>query len=1215
MAFEGNITVGGRTISSFGGQDILLSKFSPDGDTIWNKRIGSNGDDGPRRLYFAENNEIYITGGFEGICYFDDIILSNTYSSEDIYLAKYSSDGGVLWAKNIAWGPNQERSSGIIADNDRNLALVGFFRDSIFFENDTLISSGGIDNFYAKFDEDGNFIKAIHYPGTNNSTRLNEISLSNDNALLISGFYSGTLSAQTETLVSSGSSDVVLIKINTDDSEIWIRTAGSTLDDRGYNTSSDQYGNVYLTGYVSGAPLFDSTAYGLRDSSPLNTKGGNDMFIAKYNKNGTLQWKRCNGDEYADQGQGVFVYNNIVQFTGFFTGTVIFGIDTLLSKNNSQDAGFFVYNTDGTSIKGVSVQGSLEDKGADVVYDNAGASYLAGDFLSDTLYLSDQTIIKTAVGFKNPFLAKYAIPFSASFTDIKEINCNGDADAELTVTPYFGIGPYIFSWSHDAGLEDSTATGLSAGVYSVTITDSRDSTAFATIDLTDPEPITIVPAITDVSCHPANGTANDGGINISVDGGTVKGLYSYVWEAISGSGINPTTEDQPNLSAGEYCVTITDDNLCVEDDTFYVTQPDEILFSGSAVTHEIEIPPGSNGEVDLSVSGGTSGYNYNWAGPGGYSSGSEDLTGLSLGGSYTIQITDASSCHADTTFLVTSDTMFIAYISAKTDVDCKGNSTGAATVNVTGGTGGPYDYSWERDGTSVGGNSPSISNVIAGTYSVTVTDLSVPKTAETSVQINGPANELASTIAGTDLRCFRDNSGIANLSVTGGTLPYGYSWSDGTSREDLVLVSASDYFVTVTDGHGCQEIGNVSIEEPTALDISITTDQPVLCYGDMNGILTANATGGTGIKTYVWDDPGHQTAKTATNLEGGLYTVTATDLNLCIVSDNVFLNEPSEMTLSETSHDITCHGEGDGSVILSLGGGTPVYTFVWSNNRFTQNITDLEAGNYSVTVTDQHNCTKMLSNITITEPEGTTLISEEVMGESCYGANDGVITVEASSPAGGITYSIDGSTFHNNGFFPGLSRGNYNVTVRDGNGCEVLLTSATISGPEPIKLDTTVTHSIGDRGGSLIAVASGGIEPYTYSLFSLSSETTSSTGEFDDLLPDEYELFAEDSNPCSSDTLIVLIMELSNKLVIYDAFSPNNDGINDVWNIENIDLYPACKVVIFNTWGNQLFSSDGYTEPWDGKYNGRDLPSGTYYYTIDPGDGSEVLSGPVSIVR
>jgi gliding motility-associated-like protein len=153
------------------------------------------------------------------------------------------------------------------------------------------------------------------------------------------------------------------------------------------------------------------------------------------------------------------------------------------------------------------------------------------------------------------------------------------------------------------------------------------------------------------------------------------------------------------------------------------------------------------------------------------------------------------------------------------------------------------------------------------------------------------------------------------------------------------------------------------------------------------------------------------------------------------------------------------------------------------------------------------------------------------------------------------------------------------------------------------------THAL----GSITLESVGGLSPISYVIMPDSSVNT--TGLFDNLPADDYRLFALDANQCKSNEIEVSLVQPESGLTIYDAFSPNDDGKNDVWNIRNIDYYPNCSVKIFNTWGVAVFTSNGYHIPWDGTYNGNDLPSGTYYYVIDPGDGSGALSGPVSIVK
>ncbi len=169
--------------------------------------------------------------------------------------------------------------------------------------------------------------------------------------------------------------------------------------------------------------------------------------------------------------------------------------------------------------------------------------------------------------------------------------------------------------------------------------------------------------------------------------------------------------------------------------------------------------------------------------------------------------------------------------------------------------------------------------------------------------------------------------------------------------------------------------------------------------------------------------------------------------------------------------------------------------------------------------------------------------------------------------------------------------------------------------PDIIVIDTNVVHVSGSQLGEIEIVASGGTPPYAYYILGTEIDSSNSNGIFINLTPDNYSVHATDENTCTSDTLVVTILQTDTGLTIYDAFSPNDDGMNEVWNIPNISMYPDCKIAIFNTWGNKVFSSDGYPEPWDGTYNGKDLPAGTYYYIIDLNDGSDPLSGPVSIVR
>jgi gliding motility-associated-like protein len=287
----------------------------------------------------------------------------------------------------------------------------------------------------------------------------------------------------------------------------------------------------------------------------------------------------------------------------------------------------------------------------------------------------------------------------------------------------------------------------------------------------------------------------------------------------------------------------------------------------------------------------------------------------------------------------------------------------------------------------------------------------------------------------------------------------------------------------------------------------------------------------------------------------------------------------------------------------------------------TATISGLTAGIYNFTVTNASGCiSPATGNVVINAPpEAITFSSETAADVSCNGFSDGSITIVVTGSTADYMYSIDNGVNYvdNDGVFTNLLAGSYQVRVRDLNNCEQAGSNLVINQPLPLLIDTTsVTHALGEVSGSILLVAEGGTSPYTFVLDRSNADSvTKVNGEFTDLIPSDYSAYAIDKNLCYSDTIDIIILQTSTKIKIYDAFSPNADGKNDVWNIYNISLYLKCSVTIINTWGSKVFTSNGYTTPWDGKYNDKDLPAGTYYYIIDLGDGSGVYSGPVSIVR
>ncbi|MBI3512196.1 MAG: SprB repeat-containing protein, partial [Bacteroidetes bacterium] len=329
--------------------------------------------------------------------------------------------------------------------------------------------------------------------------------------------------------------------------------------------------------------------------------------------------------------------------------------------------------------------------------------------------------------------------------------CNGGNTGSATVTASGGITSYTYNWSPSGGT-NSTAANLTAGSYTCTVTDANGCITTASTTVTQPTALTATATMTPVLC---NG-GNTGSAAVTASGATPG--YTYSWSPSGGTG---TTE--PNLSAGSYTCTVTDANGCITTASTTVTQPTAISLTTSFVQSTCGNP---NGSASVVATGGTGAYTYSWTPSGGTSA---NATGL-LAGSYTITVTDANGCVATQTVNVPNAGSPTATITASTNVSCFGGNNGSATVTGTGGT-TPYTYSWSPSG----GTGSTGVNLIAGTYTATVTDAN-GCTSIATVTITQPTLLTASATYSPVL-CNGGNTGSATVTASGGITSYTYNWS------------------------------------------------------------------------------------------------------------------------------------------------------------------------------------------------------------------------------------------------------------------------------------------------------------------------------------------------------------------------------------------------------------------------------------------------------
>jgi len=375
-----------------------------------------------------------------------------------------------------------------------------------------------------------------------------------------------------------------------------------------------------------------------------------------------------------------------------------------------------------------------------------------------------------------------ALGITLTMSDYNGVNisCFARQDGSIDLGVTGGITPYTYAWSNGETTED--LINLFAGTYDVTVTDANGCTIAGSTTLIEPTILATNLEGTNVTC---NG-ACDGIADLTVVvGGTPP--YSFLWST------GETTQDVSGLCAGLYFVTVSDINGCQTNSFVNISEP--AALSPTFSVDDVDCFGGSDGSIDLLVTGGITPYGYVWSN----GATTEDISGLTIG-TYVVTVTDSNGCTVVDSAIVNEPPLLTASISG-TDVSCNAGSDGAADLTPAGGT-PPYTYAW-----SGGETTQDISGLVAGTYVVTVTD-DHACTATASVTINEPP-VLTASIAGTNVSCNGGSDGMADLTVGGGTSPYSYIWNTTETTEDISGLTAGTYTVTVTDANGCTETASI----------------------------------------------------------------------------------------------------------------------------------------------------------------------------------------------------------------------------------------------------------------------------------------------------------------------------------------------------------------------------------------------------------------------
>ena len=802
-------------------------------------------------------------------------------------------------------------------------------------------------------------------------------------------------------------------------------------------------------------------------------------------------------------------------------------------------------------------------------YSNGGTGQGQNNIRATALYLyttDGATVHKRDIATGNILL-------SASIPAGSQYNNSGVA-IDSCGNVYVGSQSSVVKY--DANLNLITSATTPAAVYDVSIGANGDilacgnsfAVALAMSSCSQVEAICVIPFTATIT--PQNfctGTCQG-----SATANTFNGHSPYTYSWSNGQ----TTQTVSGLCAGPYSVTVTDSLSATASATATVVQDTVHVTISTQASCGI-----GNGSATATITGGSAGATYSWSN----GATTQTISGIDTG-YYSVTATLIGGCSAIATGHVGLATLGVNITTLPTTC---GNGSGSASAIITGGGTGAT-YSWSN-----GATTPSISNVDSGSYSVTVTVLGgCSATTSGVVHYSGG---LTLTLSSTPASCGLNN-GTASVAVAGGNGNYTYTWNNHNHSATISSLQTDTFTVTVSEGVNCSATGSVFVGNTSPFTL-IATSTTSTC-GAGNVTATVQVTGGTAPFIYGWSN-GASTA-TVNNLSAGPYIVTVTDSTTCSATASIMVRDTGEFTLSDTSTSAVC-GSATGTALVQATGGSTPYTYSWSNGATTAAVSNLSAGPYAVTVTDSSNCRVTAAVVVDSSSSPTVTITQDKPG-ICPGD-----TAHICAPDGFLTYRWNEGDSAS--CIIVTQAGTYWVTVSAGLNCTAVSNQLTeVLYPQP-------TVHITESGATLTANTTTGISYQWYHDSATIQGATSQT--YSAQLPGGYMVIIMDSNGCQAHDTITYNQPL---YAFPDAFSPNGDGKNDFF-------YPTIrgdiKVLtfhIYNRWGQLIY--DNPSEGWDGKFKGKEQPSGTYIYycvlripdaTVPSGLSDVNKQGAVTLLR
>ncbi len=795
----------------------------------------------------------------------------------------------------------------------------------------------------------------------------------------------------------------------------------------------------------------------------------------------------------------------------------------------------------------------------------------------------------------------------------------------FTITPTTASGNTIpsgttYTWSNPTISPAGSITGASAQNtpqtnISQTLVNSTTSPATVTYTVTPISGVCTGDNFTvTVTVNPAinpNVVANNNtcfGINTaSITTNITGGIPPYSINWTGPNGFTSSAANITNLLPGVYNVSIDDVGGCPFSNSYTISEPADIVVT---VDNEDDSTcfGSENGSIAISVSGGTGSYSYTWTKNNVPFATTQDISNLTPG-TYVVSVTDVNNCGPKTdTFTITEPPLLVVSLVSQTNVLCFGTATGAITINVVGGTPNPstldYTYAWTGPN-GFTNNNQNLNSIAAGTYNLTVTDNQ--GCSANLVVIITQSTEIIVSFTTTPITCFGGNNASITATISGGNAPYQYQWNNLATTLNQTNLSAGTYVITVTDNLGCSKVQNIIIPEAPIFTVNpIVTN--VTCFGANNGSINLNLTGGIAPVALTWSD-GSTAGLIRNNLAPGTYVATISDGTPCFIVRTFNIIQPQPLVLSANiTNPLDCTIANSGAINLIVSGGTAPFNYSWSNGSTIEDLTNLNAGNYLVTVTDANNCV-ISGQYSLVRP---TPVIIAVTTQTDFDCTTREVTQNFVAQASGglppyqYQWSSGNISGVNNQIMNSTTNGTVILTVTDGAGCSA---SYTVDVDNPVIGNTSFEAT--SFGYTTYGIYSIG-DPIQFNS-TITGDYLSVSWDFGDgtfstelnpvhtyLIPRDYVVTQTVTYPfgCVYVQTITLLVEKGYLLVVPTAFTPNNDTLNDTYRPVTKRLKEV-QLEIYDTWGSLIYAEKGdVIIGWDGKIKGLNAENGNYYSKV-----------------